>query len=166
MFIWLVAPCGISLLPAVDEGFLLTLQHAPPLDLYTVHAKIFKDVIITHQTLNKSFFIWYLYFPNLLFAVRKQGKGLEGAGELKKTQWAIWLYVKQAQTQTLIRSCLSVDAHRRECAVGAWSTQVTVNQRPIDTSTRTQVSLHKHKSCWLVCWAAESRLLLHQALTG
>lgn len=34
------------------------------------------------------------------------------------------------------------------------------------SNTFKQVSLCKHKSDWLVCWAAESRLLLHQAPTG
>lgn len=46
MFIWLIAACGISLLPAVDEGFLPILREAPPLDLYSPHSDLERHVNI------------------------------------------------------------------------------------------------------------------------
>lgn len=42
MFIWLVAPCGISLLPAANENFLPILQEAPIPDLYSTQAEMLK----------------------------------------------------------------------------------------------------------------------------
>lgn len=134
---------GISLLPAVDEVFLLILQQAPPLDLYTVRAQIIKDML-TYYTLNKSVVSFCcLDFPNLTVYTKQQRKSSEMNRRIKKQVRARGV---KSNSDTDPDPLSSVNVRWGNGVEGTWSTQVPANQRPIDESTFTQVSLCKHKS--------------------